>query len=541
MMKRVDWLALVVVAGVTVAGCGSDSVFVAGKPDAGVDGSTAPDGATGADDASAGDDSSASDATPTDGTSGDDTGIGANPDGAFAADGSVSVSCSAFGGACTYGAQCCSGVCDTKAGTCGSSIARCAPATAACVGNTDCCSGACVAGRCGSTQCLTIGATCPVAGNACCTGNCSGGTCKAIAANPTCTTADNVCATNTECCSGLCSGGRCALGSSYCAQKNDVCYHANDCCGGLCSAPNGQPVTGTNPGLCGQPSSGGVNCTGVDGSLCPGGNCGSCCSRLCAPYGPTGVHICQPAQGCRVEGDLCRKSADCCGAAGSGVLGDGAVVCSNTVNGGDVGVCMTPGPTTAGGTCDPEGDVCHYNSPDYTCSISSARSDCCGPQTPKFLACVLDPFGVPRCNAYTGVPGDGGVGCVASGNSCATATDCCGGNPCVPDASGKLTCSPGSCQSSNQSCTTNADCCAGLPCVASPGSIQGTCTPILPPPPPPPPPSDGGAGTADGGVGVDSGVAPDGGGFSCALYGQGCSALPCCAGTQCISGKCSTF
>jgi hypothetical protein len=25
------------------------------------------------------------------------------------------------------------------------------------------------------------------------------------------------------------------------------------------------------------------------------------------------------------------------------------------------------------------------------------------------------------------------------------------------------------------------------------------------------------------------------------LYGQGCSALPCCAGTQCISGKCSTF
>jgi hypothetical protein len=559
MANRLGWLSGVLMAvAVVVAGCGSDtSVVVGGDGGTGdgsmsVDGSTRTDGTAGGDDGAPLPDGTTDDASGSnpDGSSGSnpDGSSGSNPDGSSGsgADGGP-LSCRAFGGTCSYGQQCCSGVCDTRSGTCASSIATCAPATAACTGNTDCCSGACVSGHCGTTQCLSIGVACPAAGNACCTGNCSGGTCKAIATNPSCVTANNTCTSSAQCCSGLCSsGGRCAIGSSYCIQTNDICYHATDCCGGICTAPNGQAVTGSNPGLCSQPSSGAVNCTGVDGSLCPGGNCGSCCSRLCAPYGPTGVNICQPAQGCRVEGDLCRHDADCCGAAGSGVLGDGAVVCSNSSNGGDVGVCQTPGPTTAGGTCDPEGDVCHYTASNYACGVSSARADCCGPQTPKFLACVLDPSGVPRCNAYTGVPGDAGVGCLASGDSCATATDCCNGHPCVPGAGGKLTCSATSCQGSGLTCTTNADCCAGLPCVAPPGSIQGTCTAVLPPPPPP---GDGGTGgdasagdggSTDAGSVNDSGFASDGG-FSCALYGQSCSALPCCAGTQCISGRCSTF
>ncbi len=318
-----------------------------------------------------------------------------------------------------------------------------------CHGNTDCCSGACISGQCGGTQCLTIGAACPVAGNACCTGNCSGGKCQSISPGASCVTANNVCTSDTQCCSGLCSSGRCALGASYCIQTADICYHANDCCGGVCSAPNGQAVTATNPGVCSQPSSGSINCTGVDGSLCPGGSCGQCCSRLCAPYGPTGVNICQPAQGCRVEGDLCRSNADCCGGAGSGVLGDGEVICSNTTSGGAVGVCLTPLPD-GGGVCVPEGDVCHYTASNYTCGVSSARSDCCGPQNPKFDACELDPFGVPRCNAATGASrGDGGHA-DASHPAIAmlglTATECCNGNPCVPGAGGQLQCSTTACE-----------------------------------------------------------------------------------------------
>jgi hypothetical protein len=513
------------VLSLVVAGCGVPAGGLAGAADG-----ASPrdqDGSGSGGDGQPGDDAGASES----GSGGDD---GATVDGASigdaatSGDGGGTVSCVAFGGGCTNGSQCCSAACDPTSHTCASSVTTCTPATAPCVTNTDCCSGACVSNACGSTQCLSIGEACPVQGNACCTGNCSGGTCRPIAPNPTCTTAGNVCTASTQCCSGLCtSSGRCALGSSYCIQSGDICYHANDCCGGICSAPNGQAVASSNPGLCQQPTSGSVNCTGVDGSLCPGGSCGSCCSRLCAPYGPTGIDICQPARGCRVEGDLCRSNADCCGATGSGVLGDGSVVCSNSVSGGDVGVCMTPGPTAQGGTCVPEGDVCHFNQSTYTCSISSARADCCGGQRPKFLACVLDPFGVPRCNAYTG-GGDGGTGCIAAGNACAMASECCNGTPCVANGSGQLVCSGTSCQQASQSCTTNADCCAGLPCVAPPGSIQGKCSP---PPPTPPPTTD---------AGNDSGTGQDGG-VGCALYGQSCTSLACCAGTQCIGGTCSTF
>jgi hypothetical protein len=94
-------------------------------------------------------------------------------------------------------------------------------------------------------------------------------------------------------------------------------------------------------------------------------------------------------------------------------------------------------------------------------------------------------------------------------------------------------------------CTANADCCAGLPCVALPGSIQGTCTAVTPPPGTT---GGGDAGTASSDAGPtdaattsapDSGYANDGG-YACALYGQSCAALPCCAGTACTSGVCIT-
>ena len=561
---------------------GASADGAAGDDGALADATVGDDGSSA--DGTVGDDGSSSDATVqsdgatgTDGTTATGDGAGSATDGATG-DGAATVSCAAFGTTCMYGSDCCSGLCDPKSHSCASSIsATCAPATAPCIVNTDCCSTACVAGHCGAAQCLSNGATCPVQGNVCCTGNCNGGKCAPVSTSTGCESLGNACTADSQCCAGLCKGGVCAL-SSFCLQTGDICYHANDCCGGICTAPNNQAVTASNPGVCSQPKSGSVNCTAVDGTICPGGGCGQCCSRLCAPYGPTGVNICQPARGCRVEGDLCRQNSDCCGATGSGVLGDGAVICSTSNNGGAIGVCLTPGPTAAGGTCVPEGDVCHYNQSNYTCSISSARADCCGDQRPRYTACVLDPFGVPRCNAYTGVNGDAGVGCIASGNDCATATECCGGRPCVPSASGQLQCSANVCQSAGQSCTVNADCCPGLPCIAPPGSVQGTCSAIMPPPNPPPTPTpdagsgndggsstdsgtgdDGGSSTDSGtgadtgtggdagngggdsgsGGGTDSGISPDGG-YVCALYGQACT-LPCCAGTQCISGICSTF
>ena len=83
-------------------------------------------------------------------------------------------------------------------------------------------------------------------------------------------------------------------------------------------------------------------------------DCNGCCSRLCAPYGPTGVKVCQPAQGCRVNGDLCRQNEDCCGGGNSGLPGDGNVTCQKANASDEIGICRNPQ------SCNPEGNVCHF-------------------------------------------------------------------------------------------------------------------------------------------------------------------------------------
>jgi hypothetical protein len=249
---------------------------------------------------------------------------------------------------------------------------------------------------------------------------------------------------------------------------------------------------------------------------------------LCAPFGPTGVAICQQAQGCHVEGDLCQANSDCCGGESpdSGILGAGLVVCA-IADGGTIGYCTTPTASNGGGsTCVPEGDVCHYTADTgdggYPCSSSSARSDCCGDQTPKFLACILDKLGVPRCLAY-GLSDGGTDACRQPGSTCATAADCCNGQPCVPNSSGALECATSACIPTSGACTSTADCCAGITCVLPPGATQGTCTSIAPPP-----------GTSDGGT-----TSPgDDAGIGCAELGQSCATLGCCAGLEC-AGSCS--
>ncbi|MEI9940973.1 MAG: hypothetical protein WDO69_27465 [Pseudomonadota bacterium] len=209
------------------------------------------------------------------------------------------------------------------------------------------------------------------------------------------------------------------------------------------------------------PPKGPAYCTKVDGMLCNG--CGDCCSRLCAP-GPSGVSICQPASGCHVTGDLCKENSDCCGGdATSGLPGAGNGRCEVDA-GAKVGICTNP---VNGGknACNPEGNVCHYLADQgYACNSSSARSDCCGPETPKSLMCKLDGLGVPRCL---------GVGdCHAGGDVCASAADCCNNVPCVPDDQGALRClasgpcvpSSGSCTINGQICSQDGDCCNDIPC-----------------------------------------------------------------------------
>jgi hypothetical protein len=242
----------------------------------------------------------------------------------------------------------------------------------------------------------------------------------------------------------------------------------------------------------------------VDGTIC--NSCNDCCSRVCVPYGTSGVSVCQRANGCHIDGDLCQRDQDCCGNDKSLPTSGKNVQCVRENPSDLVGVCRNPM------GCSPEGNVCHYKrDTGYACVVSAAPNNCCG-AVGNSDACQLDPLGVPRCRAAACRPG---------GDTCAFTGDCCNGAPCVPDGTGQLRCSIAPdgggpiCVPSGGGCTISADCCAGSVCHVPPGSVAGTCAP-----PPPPPPS------------WDAGV-PDGG--SCAVYGQVCTqASDCCANIPCL-------
>jgi hypothetical protein len=392
---------------------------------------------------------------------------GAHSDGSNNSDGT---NCSAFGATCNIGTDCCSGVCAN--GMCGTDPTACARAGAPCTANTDCCTTSCVNNQCSANQCTADGQTCGNDGE-CCSGKCNG-TCTPL--NPTCKTDGNPCGSGADCCSKFCTvAGTCGNGS-FCVQDGDACAHDTDCCGGICNpGPGGL-------GTCARPVVGSTNCqAGVDGTVC--GGCGDCCSRLCAPYQATGVMVCQPAEGCRVDGDLCKQDSDCCGAPGSMLPGDGNVHCLRANPADAVGICRNPM------SCNPQGDVCHYKNYS-TCGISSERNDCCACISTKDC-CQLDLLGVPRCNALDH--------CQMTGDVCSNSQDCCNGEPCVPDQNGVFHCGA-SCSPTNGPCTSDADCCPGGTCHFDPGSTMGTCN----------------------------------GNTACSQDGQACSdTMPCCPGISC--------
>jgi hypothetical protein len=410
--------------------------------------------------------------------------------------GSTSPYCLQVGQNCASGQTCCSGVCDPTSHACAASINQCTPANGACVTSTECCSLSCVSGKCSSTSCVADDQACTSPAT-CCSGNCNAGICQAL--NTACRTAGNPCTDNAQCCSSLCSGGTCKLGASFCIQTGDVCTQASTCCSGDCQIASGATV-----GTCAPPPAGATYCSdGVDGTVCSA--CNGCCSRLCAPYGPTGVNICQPASGCRVNGDLCRKDSDCCGAAGTGLPGDGNVTCEIPA-GKALGICRNPQ------SCNPQGNVCHFK--DYACSISSARNDCCA-AVGNSGVCQVDFLGVPRCNGL-------GDTCRKPDETCASANDCCGLAPCVPDGAGVLHCygpadgGTSTCVPSGGTCSINGDCCPGTTCIQAIGSTQGVC--------------GTNTNTPDGGT--DAGP-------TCAQFGQACTtAADCCNSLPCWNGKC---
>ena len=494
-------LATMCAVGVGFVGCGSngghgsseDGGSDATNPDTGADGHSGKDG----------NGSSGGDATMGDSSGGD----------GLAGDGPVGGDANGLGDAGIFNGD---GGCFTLA--------------TACNANGDCCSGDCANHVCILPKCTSDGQGCSSDG-ACCSLSCVGGTCGAL--NATCSTIGNACGGTTPdggaekaCCSSFCVAGQCQQ-PSYCGQTGDACATAADCCSQVCTKTGTQAL-----GLCGPPPSGPASCSMPHGVLCAGTTgdggiviqdggvpaCGGkCCSRSCAPWGPTGVLVCQPASGCKIEGDLCTSSAQCCGGAGSGEPQAGLVTCLITAPA-TVGICRSPtGGSDAGNACIPNGDVCKLAT-----TSCSKDCNCCTGNCNTDDTCKQDNLGIPRCT---------GAACLDAGSTCSSSADCCNGNPCVPskvDGGPEFTCYPFQCVQSCGSCSNNADCCPGSNC------LNGTCDPCGGGPP-----GDGGA-PGDGGNGPDgSGLPPDGGAppppdGGCASYGQVCTtSAQCCNGVPC--------
>jgi hypothetical protein len=409
---------------------------------------------------------------------------------------SPSLDCGAFEAPCTSGDDCCSGLCDGSTDTCSGSVTKCTTAGSPCGGNTECCTLNCDE-VCQESACIPDGDDCTANGDSCCSGICDGGSCKDINGGQECASSGNPCDGNGDCCSGLCGeDGHCVLGSSFCVQKYDICARDEQCCTGVCNKASDEDPTGYCDGAPSVPSS--CNTGGIAGTIC--NSCGFCCSRSCAPYGPTGVFICQLPSGCRLNGELCREDIDCCGGDPDADLpgaGNGDCVIEP---GASVGRCGN------GNACTPQGDICHYKDSACDDSSTSAPNNCCNYLGNK-SNCALDDVFVPRCDALPG--------CRESGEACSSSTDCCDGRPCIRDEDGHLVCAASECIPQGGVCTATADCCVGTECLIVPGAGSGTCGITDNPP---------GAGGSTG-----AGGAPSGGSSGCAEYGQMCGdGVTCC-------------
>ena len=349
-------------------------------------------------------------------------------------------------------APCCSGVCNA-----GSCVAICKGPGESCGSGLECCTGICDGtGKCSVSTCKQTGASCGSGGD-CCSTLCSSGTCQSVpvVGGATCKTIGESCASAGDCCSQNCfkaSGaatGACAR--AYTCQANgDLCALDSDCCGNTCVK---DATTGV--GRCTDPSGGCIQ----DGNPCALTG-GKCCTGLCRDMG-SGAAVCVPATGCRVAGDWCTETADCCG----GSTTANVQCASNLDLRCDNGQACNPPGATCGAPVLPGGG--HI----------SASQDCCDG---KKAVCKLDSSGIPRCfgggstTCPTGYDPTNPACCIQPGDACEFRDQCCNYLPCVlatPTATKKTCAQVSTCKPLGATCSGLADpsCCTGTSCLASEG------------------------------------------------------------------------
>ncbi len=355
-------------------------------------------------------------------------------------------------------APCCSGVCQPD----GSCKQVCKNTNDTCNSPVECCTGICTGGKCADQTCLASGSSCTAGpGNNCCSTLCSGTpstTCQAVPPSPgslTCKTIGELCPNgDADCCSQNCVNGKCARAYT-CQADGDLCSFNGDCCGNTCKDASGTVLTAPTGvvGRCVDPSGGCIQ----DGNPCALSG-GKCCTGLCRDPG-SGAAVCIPATGCRVTGDWCTATVDCCGGSTSN-----SVTCEAQL----------------GNRCD-QGQAC--NAPGVTCGAPvlpggghiPASQDCCDG---KKEVCKLDSSGIPRCfgggspTCPTGYDPTIPSCCIQAGQACEFRDQCCNYEPCVlatPTATKKTCAAVSSCLPLGGVCTGAPpdNCCDGTTCQAT--------------------------------------------------------------------------
>jgi hypothetical protein len=261
-----------------------------------------------------------------------------------------------------------------------------------------------------------------------------------------------------------------------------------DCCGGVC-----RPATEGGPLACAL-----LSACRVAGETCTSPS--DCCTGQCKAA-PGGSGTCQALPGCHPALEICKMDMDCCSGRCE-MSSDGIKRCS-----------WAPGCRPNQERCASDAECCAGSCKDGPPGVGRCADMPAPMMTPHCLAVgevckkAMDCCAGESCSAVeTGrsrcVPS--ARSCVGDGYPCTLGDECCGGH-CLPDSTGALSCrsvyAP-----TGAPCTASDDCYSGSSCVGSPGSL--ICAPLDPSAP----------GTA-----------------TCTADGDACDAVNpvCCGGTVC--------
>jgi hypothetical protein len=380
-----------------------------------------------------------------------DAGACLNSNGICQGDGSCN--CSPPTGLCTTcstNAQCRSGLCNTAAGVCQTTVCAvdagsdcaafggacasdgscaCTPGTGLCGGcsqNSDCASGLCDPNTtvCQTTTCSANPASCQAGGGICA----SDGSCNCTPPVGLCT----ACSQNSDCQSGLCDPTASVCQMTACQADAGACLAAN----GICA------------------TDGSCNCTPPVGLCKPCSQNSDCQSGLCDPT----AAVCQTT--------TCSSDAASCAAGGGACASDGTCECTLLCN-----LCFSDS-DCATGFCDPNTAFCNT----ATCSTDprpcTATGGACATDGSDACTCLLPLcyFCTANSQCVSGIcgmlPTDGGSGV------CETTTCVDGGNTAACTSFGGACGSGGSCdcnppQDVCGQCSDNSGCLSGLCDVAN--------------------------------------------------------------------------